>query len=533
MALLFDTHVQKMKYNVLREVAKLAYRDELTPQRIMEIAPRIIPEGKPMFRCCIYKERAIINERVSMALGGEEDGTVVGVLPIACDECPVDGIQVSNACRGCLAHRCKDNCPKDAISIVDHKAVIDKEKCIECGKCMAVCPYSAIVKHTRPCVNACKPQAIHIDQNTEKAVIDKEKCISCGACVYQCPFGAIMDKSYILDTIDIIKKSENNTKYKVYAVVAPSISSQFSYAELGSVVTGIKKLGFHAVVEAALGADMVAYSEAAELYEKGFLISSCCPAFVDYVEKNFPDLAGNISHNLSPMAAISKYIKEKDETARIVFIGPCTAKKMEAARPEFIHDGRPDVDLVLTTHEVIDMMQETGIQLNELELESPDLPFGLGSGAAVIYGTTGGVAEAVVRHCLPDKSKNALREISILGLRGDAPIKETTVTIGDTELKLAVVNGLANARKLLKRIDEGEAFYHLIEVMTCQGGCVGGAGQPYGLKATKEKRGDGLHQSDNAAMFKRAERNPIVVRMMAEYGEERCHELLHVSYRGE
>ena len=135
-----------------------------------------------------------------------------------------------------------------------------------------------------------------------------------------------------------------------------------------------------------------------------------------------------------------------------------------------------------------------------------------------------------MRHCLPDKSKNVLREISILGLRGDAPIKETTVTIGDTELKLAVVNGLANARKLLKRIDEGEAFYHLIEVMTCQGGCVGGAGQPYGLKATKEKRGDGLHQSDNAAMFKRAERNPIVVRMMAEYGEERCHELLHVSY---
>ena len=220
MALLFDTHVQKMKYNVLREVAKLAYRDELTPQRIMEIAPRIIPEGKPMFRCCIYKERAIINERVSMALGGEEDGTVVGVLPIACDECPVDGIQVSNACRGCLAHRCKDNCPKDAISIIDHKAVIDKEKCIECGKCMAVCPYSAIVKHTRPCVNACKPQAIHIDQNTEKAVIDKEKCISCGACVYQCPFGAITDKSDITKVISLIRDSNLNRDYHVYAVVA-------------------------------------------------------------------------------------------------------------------------------------------------------------------------------------------------------------------------------------------------------------------------------------------------------------------------
>ena len=169
-------------------------------------------------------------------------------------------------------------------------------------------------------------------------------------------------------------------------------------------------------------------------------------------------------------------------------------------------------------------------QLGELALESPDLPFGLGSGAAVIYGTSGGVAEAVVRHCLPDKSKNALREISILGLRGDAPIKEASVTIGDTELKLAVVNGLANAKKLLKEIDEGKKFYHLIEVMTCQGGCVGGAGQPYGLKKSKEKRGDGLHLSDNAAMFKRAERNPVVAQMMAEYGEERCHELLHVTY---
>ena len=140
------------------------------------------------------------------------------------------------------------------------------------------------------------------------------------------------------------------------------------------------------------------------------------------------------------------------------------------------------------------------------------------------------VRPATVRHCLPDKSKNALREISILGLRGDAPIKEASVTIGDTELKLAVVNGLANAKELLKEIDEGKKFYHLIEVMTCQGGCVGGAGQPYGLKKSKEKRGDGLHLSDNAAMFKRAERNPVVAQMMAEYGEERCHELLHVTY---
>ena len=268
------------------------------------------------------------------------------------------------------------------------------------------------------------------------------------------------------------------------------------------------------------------------------MFTSCCPAWVKYLENENPKYLKNISTCKSPMEMVGAIFRDKyaakdavdGRTTYHIAIMPCTAKKMEAARPEFIHDGRPDVDLVLTTHEVIDMMQETGIQLGELELESPDLPFGLGSGAAVIYGTSGGVAEAVVRHCLPDKSKNALREISILGLRGDAPIKEASVTIGDTELKLAVVNGLANAKKLLKEIDEGKKFYHLIEVMTCQGGCVGGAGQPYGLKKSKEKRGDGLHLSDNAAMFKRAERNPVVAQMMAEYGEERCHELLHVTY---
>ena len=223
MSLLFDTFVQKMKYNVLREVAKLAYNDELTPQRIMDISTKIIPEGKPMFRCCIYKERAIINQRVAMALGGDEDGNVVGVLPIACDECPVDGIQVTAACRGCLAHRCMDNCPRGAISIVDHHAIIDKSKCVECGKCMSVCPYSAIVKHVRPCVRACKAEAIYIDKETEKAVINKDKCISCGSCVYQCPFGAITDKSSITQVISLIRNSGNNKNYRVYAVVAPSV----------------------------------------------------------------------------------------------------------------------------------------------------------------------------------------------------------------------------------------------------------------------------------------------------------------------
>ena len=297
-------------------------------------------------------------------------------------------------------------------------------------------------------------------------------------------------------------------------------------------------MGVDEVYDTTFGADFTTIAESEEFLERlkngGLfpMFTSCCPAWVKYLENENPKYLKNISTCKSPMEMVGaifrdKYAEKDAQDGRTTYhiaIMPCTAKKMEAARPEFIHDGRPDVDLVLTTHEVIDMMQETGIQLNELELESPDLPFGLGSGAAVIYGTTGGVAEAVVRHCLPDKSKNALREISILGLRGDAPIKETTVTIGDTELKLAVVNGLANARKLLKKIDEGEAFYHLIEVMTCQGGCVGGAGQPYGLKATKEKRGDGLHQSDNAAIKTvraQSERGPNEVQTGGARGDRR------------
>ena len=180
---------------------------------------------------------------------------------------------------------------------------------MECGACAKVCPYTAIVSRKRPCQNACKIKAIAMNEN-RTAVIDNDKCISCGACVYQCPFGAIMDKSFILNAIDLLKKSNDGRNYKMYAVVAPSISSQFTYAKLGQVISGIKKLGFHTVVEAALGADIVALSEAKELAEKKFLTSSCCPAFVEYIHKAFPDMEEYISHNLSPMAAIAKYIND-------------------------------------------------------------------------------------------------------------------------------------------------------------------------------------------------------------------------------
>ena len=279
----FDTKVQYLKYKVLREVARHAWTTEGTEKPadsfsfFNDVAKNIVKD-KPTMRCCIYKERAIVSERIKIAMGGDpENPNVIEVIDIACDECPVGGYDVTEACRGCIAHRCEDVCRMGAISFDDRqKAHIDKSKCVNCGQCAKVCPYGAILEFKRPCERACKIGAISRanDASSAAAHIDNDKCISCGACVYTCPFGAISDKSYIVDIIDMLKKSDNNRNYKVYAVVAPSIASQFSYARLDQVVTAIKMLGFHSVVEAALGADMVAYKEAQELAEKGFLTSS-------------------------------------------------------------------------------------------------------------------------------------------------------------------------------------------------------------------------------------------------------------------
>ena len=261
----FDTDVQLLKYKVLKAVSKRAFDGTLT-QGYYDIPKEIIPGKKATMRCCVYKERAILAERVHMAMGGNPDNpNVIEVIDIACDECPVHKVSVTESCRGCIAHRCQNVCPRGAITIVDHRANIDHTKCVSCGRCAQVCPYGAIQERVRPCERSCKVGAISMNQD-QTAEIDNGKCISCGACVYQCPFGAIVDKSYILDAIRLIKESEENQKYKVYAVIAPAISSQFAYAKIGQIVTGIKKLGFHGVVEAALGADMTAYSEPTRPY---------------------------------------------------------------------------------------------------------------------------------------------------------------------------------------------------------------------------------------------------------------------------
>ncbi len=438
---LFDTNVQELKYKVLKEVATLAYEDRLDTG-LINVPEKIVPGPVATMRCCIYKERAVVTERVKLAMGGNvENDNVIEVLPIACDECPVTQISVTEACRGCIAHRCMNVCPKGAISVINHKSVIDQSKCISCGKCMSVCPYGAIIKNLRPCEKACKVNAISMDEN-KKAKIDNDKCIACGACVYQCPFGAMMDKSYILDAIKILRESENNSKYQVYAVVAPSICGQFR-VKVGQIVSGLKQLGFFNVIEAALGADMVAYKEAKELSEKKFLTSSCCPAFVRYIETQFPGVAKDISHNLSPMAEISKHIKRLHPSSKVIFIGPCTAKKAERKKEQV----RDYVDVVLTFEELQALLDSRNIDMSQLEDEVLDNASYFGR----IFARSGGLSDAVAE-----------------------ALKEQDISEEEFKLNAVACNGIEECKLALLKASKGILPNNFIEGMACNEGCIGG-----------------------------------------------------------
>ena len=441
----FDTKVQHLNYKVLREVARLAWEDKLL-ENIMSIPEKIVPGKEATMRCCVYKERAILGERIKIAMGGDKSNpNMIEVIEIACDECPVGGFEVTNACRGCLAHRCEDVCKFGALTFdSNHVAHIDKTKCKECGACAKVCPYTAIVSRKRPCQNACKVKAISMNED-KAAKIDNSKCIQCGACVYQCPFGAILDKSYILDVIDILKSSNKNNGEKgskVYAIVAPSISSQFAYAKLGQVVTGLKMLGFHDVIEAALGADMVAMAEAKELSEKGLLTSSCCPAFVQYIKAQFPNLVDRISHNMSPMAVLAKYIKETTPNSKVVFIGPCTAKKAEAQ----LESVKPYVDAVLTFEELQSLFDSRDFDLSSFEEGVLDNASYFGR----IFARSGGLTDAAAQ---------AMKEQNI-----------------DFEIKPVVCDGIEACKLALLKLSKGVLDGNFIEGMACVGGCINGAG---------------------------------------------------------
>lgn len=456
----FENHVQEMKYEVLKEVSKAAFQGNLE-QMIPTIPYRTDPGPSPRIRCCIHKERVITMDRIRMAMGGDrENPNIIEVSDEACVECTINRFMITEACRGCLAHRCTGACPVNAISIIGSKAMIDQEKCIECGKCKDSCPYNAVADVMRPCRRACEVGALSIDEH-KKAVIDEKKCIRCGACVYQCPFGAIMDKSSINEVIKLLKASVESkkaekkdpgikegkvgTEMKVYAIIAPAISSQFTYATIGQVIRGIKSLGFHDVIEVALGADMVALEEAKE-YRKvvgdiGTMTSSCCPAFVDHVYKVYPELKKHISSLVSPMIAISRLIKSMDPQGKVVFIGPCTAKKEERRKKDL--EGA--TDYVLTFEELAAMLDSRDIALDQLE----ESPLDNASFYGRIFARSGGLTNALGKLLEEEPGEHPFNPISCDG------IKEC-----DTALK----------KLKFKRLD-----HNFLEGMACKGGCIGGA----------------------------------------------------------
>lgn len=436
----FDTSVQELKYEVLKRVAEKAFDRTLEKEK-WNIPKQIIDDLKPNVRCCIYKERAIVEERIGLAIGGNKDNeNMVEVIDIACDECPVNRFIVTDACRGCLAKKCNDSCKFGAISFHNRKCYIDYEKCKECGKCRDACPYDAIAEVKRPCMRACYPKALSYDVNSKKAVIDNDKCIQCGACVINCPFGAIMDKSYIVNVIELLQDSNN-----VFAIIAPAISSQFHHNSIGNVIIAIKKLGFKDVLEVALGADLVAtheFNEFKNLEENSFMTSSCCPAFVSYIEKHFPELSDNVSNTVSPMVAIARLIKKDNKDAKVVFIGPCIAKKMEILREEV----KNDIDYVMTFEEILAMLDAMDISIDNCE-EGTTIN---GSFYGRLFARSGGVTESI-KHIIKKSGTN----VDFKSILGDG-IKECSM-----KLKLAKI----------KRLNG-----NFIEGMACKGGCINGPG---------------------------------------------------------
>lgn len=442
---LFDNKVQEIKYKVLREVAYQAWHGNEAFAEFNTIANNVIPKDQPPQRCCIYKDRAVVAERVRLAIGGSKNNDhIVQVIDIACDECPEAGYVVTDLCRGCLAHNCVASCKRDAIVIDEHQhAHIDKSKCVECGRCASSCQYSAIHNFQRPCERACKVNAISMAP-TGEASIDYDQCINCGACVYHCPFGATVDVSSIVNVIKEIQAAEEKpADEKVIAIVAPSIASQFLYASLGQVITGIKELGFSEVLEVAVGAEMVAYKEGLELKEKGFLTSSCCPAFVRYIETKHPKMVEHISHNLSPMAELAKHVKKNKPNCKIVFIGPCIAKKAEVKKDTV----KQYVDYAITFEELQALFDSKEIDLKTLKWTD----WNQASYYGRIFATTGGVAAAVGQ---------MLKELKM----------------EDFDYKPVVCDGIDKCKVALLKASKGVLPNNFIEGMACVGGCIGGSG---------------------------------------------------------
>ena len=474
-----ETRIQELRHRVFREVARMAYHTEWPVDKRIEALPyKIIPGEVGNFRNDVFLERAIVGERLRLAMGlpcrsaaehaplsdnieaADRPETyytppLINVIKFACNGCAEKRVLVTEGCQGCLAHPCEEVCPKDAIKLdrYNGRSHIDQDKCIQCGRCADVCSYKAIIIQERPCAVACGVDAIGTDANG-KADIDPEKCVSCGMCLVNCPFGAIADKSQIFQVIRAIQSGE-----RVYAAVAPAFVGQFGpKVTPGKLRAAMKQLGFADVFEVAVGADLCAVQEAEDFVKEvpeeiPFMGTSCCPAWSSMAKKLFPEHANCISMALTPMTLTARLIKHQHEHAKVVFIGPCAAKKLEAMRK----DVRSEVDFVLTFEEMAGIFDAKHVDLETIE-EDPD---GVNDASTDgrNFAVSGGVAKAVV---------NVIKE-----------------RYPDREVKVANAEGLRECRKMMTMAKAGKYNGYLLEGMACPGGCVAGAGTMQAIRKSQ------------------------------------------------